>query len=187
MSFTSRLGAFFKGTWLPYGLISCHIDSKETKQSSQYRLVPSSKVVADVVESLLGLIYLQCGYDATAKVAEELKISSIRSNNSLHQLNPPEISSINEDLIKKVSELLCVDQFVDDAFVMEACTHPTSTNLSNYQRLEWIGDAALCLAAREIVFHKFPTFDVKDLVTIETILICNETLSLIAFEADLHR
>lgn len=47
---TTPLG---RGTWLPRGFTSYRSDREECKHSSQYRIQPSAKVVADVVESLL--------------------------------------------------------------------------------------------------------------------------------------
>ena len=180
------------GTWIPSGLEPYIIDdegngdkTKTLKYDSPFK--PSGKILADVVESILGLIYVHCGYDAVVKVASELDISPPRSTKTLHKMNPPQIARIDTNLIAKASTFLGFEGFVDDSFVMEAFTHPTKMNSSNYQRLEWIGDAVLCLAAREWVYNQFPSFSVKDLVTIETILICNETLAMIAFASGLHR
>jgi len=188
---TTPLG---KGTWIPSGLEPYTINDGENndatnklKQDSPFK--PCGKILADVVESILGLIYVHCGYDAVIKVASELDISPPRSTKTFHRMNSPQVGCVDASLVEQASTFLGFNQFDDNAcnFVMEAFTHPTKINSSNYQRLEWIGDAVLCLAAREWVYKRFPSLTVKDLVTIETILICNETLAMIAFSSGLQR
>ncbi len=179
-----------RGTWLP-SCLETHlvtnegeIDDTVTKQIS---FSPSEKVIADVMESLLGLIYLNCGYDLATKVATELELSPPQSNESNHQLNIPDEHCVDEALVAKAKTFLGIEN-VNEYFVKEAVTHPTKPGYSNYQRLEWIGDAVLCLAARDWVYTQFESrFDVKSMVMIETILICNETLSMISFTSGLQR
>jgi dsRNA-specific ribonuclease len=186
---TTPLG---RGTWHPSSLQIYTIYNEDggnpvKKVSPIPHFLPSEKVTADVIESILGLIYVHCGYEAATQVALELDISIPRSTESLHQMNPTEVLNTDDNLVKVATAFLGVDKMRDSSFVMEACTHPSKMNSSNYQRLEWIGDAVLCLASREWVYNHFQSFDVKDLVTIETILICNETLAMIAFSSGLQK
>lgn len=73
--------------------------------------------------------------------------------------------------------------------LVKATTHPNKIHLEvpNYQRLEWVGDMVLCIAARECLYKTFPTLSVKYLVNMETTLICNETLALLGVASGLHR
>ena len=186
---TTPLG---RGTWLPSGLETFLVDDEGNRDDKvkpvRHHFNASGKVIADVIESLLGLIYLYCGYQAATEVALDLNISTPHLSDYFHHMNSSGDSRIDEGLVEQAKEFLGVEKFIDKNFVMEACTHPTKTGSTNYQRLEWIGDAVLCLAAREWVYDNFKSiFDVKEMVTIETILICNETLSMIAFSSGLHR
>lgn len=179
-----------RGTWLPSCLETYLVNNEgeiDDTVTTQINFSPSEKVIADVMESLLGLIYRNCGYDLATKVALELELSPPQSNESNHQLNIPYEHCVDEALIAKAKTFLGVES-VDKYFVKEAVTHPTKPGVSNYQRLEWVGDAVLCLAARDWVYTQFESrFDVKSMVMIETILICNETLSMISFTSGLQR
>lgn len=81
------------------------------------------------------------------------------------------------------------DKIPQGRIIQEAFTHPTliHSKVPCYQRLEWIGDAVLCLAARSWVYTNYPNLQVKDMVLIETVLVCNETLSYLGFSKDIHK
>mmetsp|Transcript_20591 Transcript_20591/g.46723 ORF Transcript_20591/g.46723 Transcript_20591/m.46723 type:complete len:353 (+) Transcript_20591:2-1060(+) len=74
--------------------------------------------------------------------------------------------------------------------VSEAFTHPSAINASvpSYQRLEWIGDAVLCLCTREWLFRELGE-DAKlgDLVVAEGALVSNETLGFISMRFGLQQ
>mmetsp|Transcript_3985 Transcript_3985/g.5196 ORF Transcript_3985/g.5196 Transcript_3985/m.5196 type:complete len:1557 (+) Transcript_3985:97-4767(+) len=180
-----------RGTWLSSGLETYYYDfdaDTSCKVKDQNNFPPSLKVIADIIESLLGLVYLYNGYDVAMKFAVELGITSpIRSD--VPQIESLEETNIEDDLVKHATEFLGrfdTSTMQNRSLFAEAFTHPTA-NSSNYQRLEWIGDAVLCLAGREWAFKRFPALSVKDLVKIETILVCNETLAMISFKSGLHQ
>lgn len=54
-------------------------------------------------------------------------------------------------------------------------------------KLEWIGDAVLCLAIREWVFKNYPSLQVAELVVLESMLVCNETLAFLGYSEGLHQ
>lgn len=68
--------------------------------------------------------------------------------------------------------------------VEEAFTHPTAMHpvTPSYQRLEWVGDAVLCLAVREWIFNTFPGADVGQMVAMEASLVANETLAYLSIK-----
>jgi dsRNA-specific ribonuclease len=55
-------GALEKGKWLP----SCMTFKESTGLKNDDGL--SSKVYADIIEALLGLVFLECGWDVARKV-----------------------------------------------------------------------------------------------------------------------
>jgi dsRNA-specific ribonuclease len=56
--------------------------------------------------------------------------------------------------------------------VEEAFTHPTALHpvVPSYQRLEWVGDAVLCLAIREWIYKTFISLPVGDSVMVSAAL-----------------
>ena len=58
-----------RGQWLPAGLN--YVEGTELKMEDMM----SSKMYADIIESVLGLVYLEYGYETSLKVADELKVT----------------------------------------------------------------------------------------------------------------
>ena len=94
-----------------------------------------------------------------------------------------------QDLIKMSKLFLDKYHFDCPDIIMEALTHPSCIHkeVPCYQKLEWVGDAVLCLAAREWVYKKYPGLFVAELVVIETTLVCNETLAFLGYSKGLHK
>lgn len=71
-------------------------------------------------------------------------------------------------------------------FFKRALTHPSYTKeqelpyIENYERLEFLGDAVLKLAASDILFKKYPEYTEGDLSKIRSIVVSDNTLSKIA-------
>lgn len=71
-------------------------------------------------------------------------------------------------------------------FFKRALTHPSYTKeqelpyVENYERLEFLGDAVLKLAASDILFKKYPEYTEGDLSKIRSIVVSDNTLSKIA-------
>jgi len=97
--------------------------------------------------------------------------------------------SISQELLGKASDFLSMKEFKRKEILIEAMTHPSKihSKVPSYLRLEWVGDAVLCLAAREWVYNAYPILAVKGMVQIETTLICNETLALLGSSSGLRR
>ncbi len=71
-------------------------------------------------------------------------------------------------------------------FFKRALTHPSYTKekelpyTENYERLEFLGDAVLKLAASTVLFNRFPDYAEGDLSKIRSIVVSDSTLSKIA-------
>mmetsp|Transcript_4940 Transcript_4940/g.14103 ORF Transcript_4940/g.14103 Transcript_4940/m.14103 type:complete len:664 (-) Transcript_4940:96-2087(-) len=176
-----------RGLWAPNGFVRREREESEPSISDKVVnsdcIEPSMKVCADVVEALLGLIYTQFGYKASAEVAEMLLISpSVIMESDGTLALPISFDRSNE------AELFVGHHFGRESLAKEALTHGSyqSTDVPSYQKLEWVGDAVLCLAVREWAFVTYPTLPVADLVTIETTVVCNETLACIAVRNGVH-
>ena len=128
-----------RGQWVPNGLEGYKPNSDELVHLPDF--TPSQKVKADVIESLLGAIYLQFGYESAIEVAEELGVSLPKEMNRL--VSSADDFSISQELLGKASDFLSMKEFKCKEILIEAMTHPSKihSNVPSYQRLEWVGDA----------------------------------------------
>jgi len=178
-----------RGQWIPNGFESYKLphgrNIVDLDLTRNYNFIPSEKVQADVVEALLGFIYLHFGYNSAIEVAEQLGISLPKEADCPIPCNV----SVSKELLRKASDFLSIKEFMHKERIVEATTHPSKVHskLPSYQKLEWVGDAVLCLAAREWVYKNYPKLPVKNMVQIETILVCNETLALLGSASGLRR
>jgi endoribonuclease Dicer len=170
---------FGRGQWAPSGIESYTIHSNGAHiLSDMNQSRPGRKICADVIESLIGLIYIKFSFDAAYDVASELGITLPKGGNFISAA--PDYKR-NSDLDDAASRFLGGFRFKNPELLEEAITHPSCLHekVSSYQRLEWVGDAVLCLFARNWIFHKFPNICVGELVAIESSIVCNETLAYI--------
>ncbi|MDR2904628.1 MAG: ribonuclease III [Helicobacteraceae bacterium] len=70
--------------------------------------------------------------------------------------------------------------FRDQNLLIEAITHKSSDNKNNYERLEFLGDAALDLIVAEYLFAKFPAENEGVLTELHIALVKESALALIA-------
>lgn len=63
-----------------------------------------------------------------------------------------------------------------------ALTHPTASPAANYERLEFVGDAVVKLAAAEFLFTAYPEISEGEMAAIRSILVSDRTLAAIADE-----
>ncbi|MBD2464003.1 ribonuclease III [Oscillatoria sp. FACHB-1407] len=68
-----------------------------------------------------------------------------------------------------------------------ALTHPTLSPEANYERLEFVGDAVIRLAAAEFLFEMYPDADEGELAAIRSALVSDRILSQIAESYGLDR
>jgi endoribonuclease Dicer len=166
-----------RAEWQPCGLVSMNPDG--IADNCFHLNAPSLKVCADVVEALIGLVFLHNGLEDANSVVCELGISfnygdaDETSNRSWTKL------TVNPKLVDFASSFLGVQGFHFPQLLIEATTHQSClhTPVPSYQRLEWVGDAVLCLAIREWLFRLDDSIPVPRLVVFETTLECNESLA----------
>lgn len=79
-------------------------------------------------------------------------------------------------------------QFQDQSLVSQALTHPSfskKNNTTNYQRLEFLGDAVLAMVMAEILIKKYPEENEGQLSKRQAHLVSGETLAEIALAIDI--
>lgn len=84
-----------------------------------------------------------------------------------------------KDFLEKISY-----QFKKEALLNEALTHPSFSkkNQSNYQRLEFLGDAVLGLVIAEILIRKYPDATEGELSKRQAYLVCGDVLYQVALK-----
>lgn len=183
------LSPLSRGEWLPCGLCFMNAATGD-KDASSPKPCSSLKVCADVIESLIGLIYIQCGMRDAMEVACELGVSfSYGDANENESRSWSKLRTVDPSLVKFASSFLGARRFQSPQLLVEATTHQSCLHkpVPSYQRLEWIGDAVLCLAIRNWLFCSFPRLTVPKLVVLETTLECNESLAYLGLQNGLCR
>ena len=177
-----------RGLWTPAPMEL--VDGQNKPVDSQS--VADGKVCADVLESLLGLVYLEFGYREALIASDALQLTIPHKDDELLESTKMQAGSLNAGRsIDAVETFTGYHPFVRKSLVEEALTHPTklsvSTSYSSYQRLEWIGDAVLCLAMRCWIYKNMPQLELGSMVLLEATLVCNETLAFLAQRASLAK
>mmetsp|Transcript_16190 Transcript_16190/g.18635 ORF Transcript_16190/g.18635 Transcript_16190/m.18635 type:complete len:772 (+) Transcript_16190:1404-3719(+) len=150
---------------------------------------PSDKTCADIIESLLGIIYIKFGIRASIEVCTELGITLPADDHRARTDHMGEVENERREKVRGAAESFVGRKgFRCEDLLVEALTHPSCIHeeVPCYQKLEWVGDAVLCLAAREWVFKTYYMEKVAKLVVIETTLVCNETLAFLCARKKLH-
>ena len=173
-----------RGKWIPSPL-----QKTETSQSKSGDGVGRMKILADVIESILGVVYLEFGYHISMKVGNELKVTFPWDETDV-SVACGEHGEIDNSLLLDVVKM-CTGHnkaFNRPKLVDEAFTHPSAIDATvpSYQRLEWIGDAVLCLCAREWLFKNISGVTLGDLVLLEGALVSNETLAFVSMKYGLQ-
>lgn len=144
------------------------------------------KVYADVMESLLGLIFLHFGYETVLEVAGELHLTlpwRVADVTNPYQIKP------KPKLLSEATRCTGHANFSRPELVEEAFTHSSAMHpeVASYQRLEWAGDAVLCLTVRERIFRQFCDVSLGEMVVMEAALVANETLAYISVKNGLPK
>lgn len=166
-----------RSKWYPPGLKYCEVNdaSREASTDDDARQAdPSNKVCADVIEAIIGLVFIEFGYDQCSKVAEEIGASSSAGHMVDVCRKWADDMLPAQDLVSFACKFVGVQTFHNPRLLVEATTHQSCLHkpVPSYQRLEWVGDAVLCLAAREWLFRREEVLSVPKLVVLETTLVC---------------
>lgn len=107
----------------------------------------SRKVLADVVEALIGAAYVEGGYDQALRCIDvfglDLALNPLQSRASSLFRKAGKAPPVKLTYLKGLQDLLGY-QFKHQSLLLEAVTHPSSELPSpSYQRLEFLGDAIL--------------------------------------------
>ncbi|GFF27465.1 RNA helicase/RNAse III, putative [Aspergillus udagawae] len=116
----------------------------------------STKVLADVVEALIGAAYMDGGH-ATAqacirRLLPEINLHEVDTRTATRSVAPESARHMMNDRLKQHIGYA----FEDESLLVEALTHPScdyDSTTQSYQRLEFLGDAVLDMVIVSAIFN----------------------------------
>lgn len=164
-------------------------DGELESDSSSYRVL-SSKTLADVVEALIGIYYVEGGKTAANYLMKWVGIEVEFDPNEVDCFRKP--SNISEGILKTVNfdslEGALNIKFKDRGLLMEAITHASrpSSGVSCYQRLEFVGDAVLDHLITKHLFFTYTDLPPGRLTDLRAAAVNNENFARVAVKHNLH-
>lgn len=164
-------------------------DGELEGDSSSYRVL-SSKTLADVVEALIGVYYVEGGKKSANHLMKWVGIQVEFDNEEIeHSIKPTNVSesvlrSVNFDALEGALNI----KFRDKGLLIEAITHASrpSSGVSCYQRLEFVGDAVLDHLITRHLFFTYTDLPPGRLTDLRAAAVNNENFARVAVKHKLH-
>ncbi|KAF8609137.1 hypothetical protein BDV93DRAFT_517997 [Ceratobasidium sp. AG-I] len=152
-----------------------------------------SKVIADVVEAIIGAALVSGGERLAFSAAKTLGfdvpktcdwrdvVSHAPSKTTKQQ--EPDDKAILKGIMKIIGGTL-----EDPSLLLQAMHHPSSTDLSeSYERLEFLGDAVLDMIVVQSFFADEEKWSPHSMTMIKSSMVSNRVLAIICVESGLYR
>ncbi|KDP28399.1 hypothetical protein JCGZ_14170 [Jatropha curcas] len=164
-------------------------DGELESDSSSYRVL-SSKTLADVVEALIGVYYVEDGKNAANHLMKwigiQVDFDREEIDSAIRPSNVPEsvLRSIDFDTLEGALNIM----FKDRGLLVEAITHASrpSSGVSCYQRLEFVGDAVLDHLITRHLFFTYTNLPPGRLTDLRAAAVNNENFARVAVKHKLH-
>ncbi|KAL2468872.1 Endoribonuclease Dicer-like protein 1 [Forsythia ovata] len=164
-------------------------DGELESDSSSYRVL-SSKTLADVVEALIGVYYVEGGKNAANHLMKwvgiEIDFDLKEREYSIKPSNVPEniLRTVDFDALEGALNI----KFNDHGLLVEAITHASrpSSGVSCYQRLEFVGDAVLDHLITRHLFFTYTELPPGRLTDLRAAAVNNENFARVAVKHNLH-
>ncbi|KAL3639558.1 Dicer-like protein 1 [Castilleja foliolosa] len=164
-------------------------DGELESDSSSYRVL-SGKTLADVVEALIGIYYVEGGKYAANHLMKwigiDIEFDLKEINYSIKPSDVPEsiLRTIDFDSLEGSLDL----KFNDKGLLVEAITHASrpSHGVSCYQRLEFVGDAVLDHLITKYLFFTYTDLPPGRLTDLRAAAVNNENFARVAVKHSLH-
>lgn len=165
-------------------------DGELEGDSSSYRVL-SSKTLADVVEALIGVYYVEGGKTAANHLMKwiGIQVESDPEEVGGCTTRPPHIpESILRSIDFDVLEGSLNFKFENRVLLIEAITHASrpSSGVSCYQRLEFVGDAVLDHLITRHLFFSYTNLPPGRLTDLRAAAVNNENFARVAVKHKLH-
>ncbi|KAG8488850.1 hypothetical protein CXB51_016736 [Gossypium anomalum] len=164
-------------------------DGEIESDSSSYRVL-SSKTLADVVEALIGVYYVEGGKHAANHLMKWIGIQVESDPDEMDSIVKP--SNVPESILRSVNfealEGALSIEFKNRALLVEAITHASrpSSGVSCYQRLEFVGDAVLDHLITRHLFFTYTNLPPGRLTDLRAAAVNNENFARVAVKHQLH-
>ncbi|XP_073295374.1 endoribonuclease Dicer homolog 1 isoform X1 [Primulina huaijiensis] len=164
-------------------------DGELESDSSSYRVL-SGKTLADVVEALIGVYYVEGGKCAANHLMRWIGIEIDFDLKEIKYSVKP--STVPDNILKSIDfdslegSLNC--KFSDRGLLVEAITHASrpSSGVSCYQRLEFVGDAVLDHLITRYLFFTYTDLPPGRLTDLRAAAVNNENFARVAVKHNLH-
>uniref|UniRef100_A0A1D1Y7Y1 Endoribonuclease Dicer homolog 1 n=1 Tax=Anthurium amnicola TaxID=1678845 RepID=A0A1D1Y7Y1_9ARAE len=164
-------------------------DGELDSDSSCYRVL-SSKTLADVVEALIGVYYVEGGEKAANHLMKwigievEFDTGEMGCTNRPHSIPESIMRSIDFDVLEGALNVM----FNDRGLLVEAITHASrpSSGVPCYQRLEFVGDAVLDHLITRHLFFTYTDLPPGRLTDLRAAAVNNENFARVAVKHKLH-
>jgi dsRNA-specific ribonuclease len=147
----------------------------------------SKKVLADVVEALIGACFVESGFqrafECINRFIPEVRHTQPQFINPVEGLQSGYIESL------KAEELIGY-HFKRKEVLIEALTHPSCNvdiRIQSYQRLEFLGDAVLDMLIAEDLMERRPEFTPKQMTQVKHCLVNSDLLGFICLNYQMVR
>ncbi|KAK4267099.1 hypothetical protein QN277_023932 [Acacia crassicarpa] len=164
-------------------------DGELESDSSSYRVL-SSKTLADVVEALIGVYYVEGGKNAANHLMKWIGIQIEFGPDKMECTRKP--NTVPESILRGVDfdtlEGALNIKFRDKGLLIEAITHASrpSSGVSCYQRLEFVGDAVLDHLITRHLFFTYTDLPPGRLTDLRAAAVNNENFARVAVKHNLH-
>ncbi|KAJ1390790.1 Ribonuclease III domain [Sesbania bispinosa] len=164
-------------------------DGELESDSSSYRVL-SSKTLADVVEALIGVYYVEGGKNAANHLMKwigiQIEFDPDEMECTRKPFNVPEsiLRSVDFDALEGALNM----KFKDRGLLVESITHASrpSSGVSCYQRLEFVGDAVLDHLITRHLFFTYTNLPPGRLTDLRAAAVNNENFARVAVKHNLH-
>ncbi|KAF8112966.1 hypothetical protein N665_0058s0065 [Sinapis alba] len=157
---------------------------------SSYRVL-SSKTLADVVEALIGVYYVEGGKVAANHLMKWIGIH-VEEDDPEETEGTVKPASVPESVLKSIDfvglERALKYEFAEKGLLVEAITHASrpSSGVSCYQRLEFVGDAVLDHLITRHLFFTYTSLPPGRLTDLRAAAVNNENFARVAVKHKLH-
>lgn len=164
-------------------------DGELESDSSSYRVL-SSKTLADVVEALIGVYYVEGGKNAANHLMKWIGIHIEIDPDEMECITKP--SNVPDSILRSVDfdalEGALNIKFKDKGLLIESITHASrpSSGVSCYQRLEFVGDAVLDHLITRHLFFSYTDLPPGRLTDLRAAAVNNENFARVTVKHNLH-
>ncbi|KAH6605436.1 endoribonuclease dicer [Trichoderma cornu-damae] len=192
-----RTAAFDRRTWYPSNMTLKR--GKAARTEAKHRL--SHKSIADVCEALIGAAYMTSTIDnmdmavnavtalVNSKNHEMRRFSDYFAAYTVPKWHNQQTTAAQRLTVDKVAEITGY-RFQCAPLLRSAFRHPSyvfESNVRDYQRLEFLGDALLDMAVVDYLFKRFPDADPRWLTEHKMAMVSNQFLGCLCVKLGLHK